>query len=398
MKELDINNLNQITGNINSLFETLIKKRLYNNTFDKSKFLSIIKASLLSEDKNLRKVGAKLVRRLRLIEFIDYIRPLLNDNDPTVRAVSILALAQMKDLDSFNKIKEIYFNDIIPVKTSALMYFGVIENQESKNILIDALKNGNEDLKENAFQGLTWHTKDHDFNLMKSFILKELSNPYLVSKFIKNLVVVNKPEVVQFLEELILKTDISEYVILSAIYVLYYKNITKYLLLADSILIKYLKDLDNLSKHLLLYEITANSLWEIKKIPINEQYKISEIISSYLNYYKGKELKYIIRTIKNLNPIFHNLIIKIFNIDKLSIDLKGELISFLVSKNVDKTLKILLLEFLNDPDLYIRELTLFNLLTTNHIKSTLAYIEEYLYKYEELHLKLVILAILYLNT
>ncbi len=398
MKEVNINNLNQIAGNINNLFESLIKKRLYNNTFDKLKFLNIIKSGLLSEDKHLRKVSAKLVRRLRLIEFIDYVRPLLNDNDPTVRAVSILALAQMKDLESFNKIKEIYFNDINPVKASALMYFGVIENQESKKILIDALKNGDEDLKENAFQGLTWHTKDHDFNLMKEFILKELPNSYLVSKFIKNLVVVNKPEVVPFLEELILKNDISEHVILSAIYVLYFKNITKYLLLADSILIKYLKNLDDLSKHLLLYEITSSILWEIKKIPINEQYKISEIINTYLPYYRERELKYIIRTIKNLNPIFHNLIIKIFNMDNLSIDLKSELMGFFVSRNIDKTLKILLLEFLNDSDLYIRELALFNLLTTNHIKSTLAYIEEYLYKYEELHLKLIILAILYLNT
>jgi hypothetical protein len=398
MKEVNINNLNQIANNINNLIEGLIKKRLYNNTFDKSRFLSIIRNGLLSEDKNIRKVSTKLVRRLKLNDFIDYIRFLLNDEDPTIRAVSILALAQMRDIQSFDKIKELYLKDINVVKIAALMYFGVIESKESKEILIDALKNGNEDLKENAFQGLTWHTKDQDFNLMKEFILKELSNPSLVAKFIKSLTVVNKIEVIPFLENLILKSDIPDNIILSAIYVLSLKNINKYLLLAESILIKYFKKIQDLSKHLYFYQITADNLWEIKKIPLNEQYKISEIINNYFTYYKENELKYVIRTIKNLNPIFHNLIIKIFNLEKLSIDLKGELINFLISKNIDKTLKVLLLEFLNDDDLYIRELTLFNLLSSNHIKSTLAYIEEYLYKYEELHLKLIILAILYLNS
>jgi hypothetical protein len=398
MKEVNINNLNQIANNINNLIEGLIKKRLYNNTFDKSRFLSIIRNGLLSEDKNIRKVSTKLVRRLKLNDFIDYIRFLLNDEDPTIRAVSILALAQMRDIQSFDKIKELYLKDINVVKIAALMYFGVIESKESKEILIDALKNGNEDLKENAFQGLTWHTKDQDFNLMKEFILKELSNPSLVAKFIKSLTVVNKIEVIPFLENLILKSDIPDNIILSAIYVLSLRNINKYLLLAESILIKYFKKIQDLSKHLYFYQITADNLWEIKKIPLNEQYKISEIINNYFTYYKENELKYVIRTIKNLNPIFHNLIIKIFNLEKLSIDLKGELINFLVSKNIDKTLKVLLLEFLNDDDLYIRELTLFNLLSSNHIKSTLAYIEEYLYKYEELHLKLIILAILYLNS
>jgi hypothetical protein len=398
MKEVNINNLNQIANNINNLIEGLIKKRLYNNTFDKSRFLSIIRNGLLSEDKNIRKVSTKLVRRLKLNDFIDYIRFLLNDEDPTIRAVSILALAQMRDIQSFDKIKELYLKDINVVKIAALMYFGVIESKESKEILIDALKNGNEDLKENAFQGLTWHTKDQDFNLMKEFILKELSNPSLVAKFIKSLTVVNKIEVIPFLENLILKSDIPDNIILSAIYVLSLRNINKYLLLAESILIKYFKKIQDLSKHLYFYQITADNLWEIKKIPLNEQYKISEIINNYFTYYKENELKYVIRTIRNLNPIFHNLIIKIFNLEKLSIDLKGELINFLVSKNIDKTLKVLLLEFLNDDDLYIRELTLFNLLSSNHIKSTLAYIEEYLYKYEELHLKLIILAILYLNS
>jgi hypothetical protein len=398
MKEVNINNLNQIASNINNLIEGLIKKRLYNNTFDKSRFLSIIRNGLLSEDKNIRKVSTKLVRRLKLNDFIDYIRFLLNDEDPTIRAVSILALAQMRDIQSFDKIKELYLKDINAVKIAALMYFGIIETKESKEILIDALKNGNEDLKENAFQGLTWHTKDQDFNLMKEFILKELSNPNLVAKFIKTLTVVNKIEVIPFLENLILKSDIPDNIILSAIYVLSLKNINKYLLLAESILIKYLKEIQDLSKHLYFYQITADNLWEIKKIPLNEQYKISEIINNYFSYYKENELKYVIRTIRNLNPIFHNLIIKIFNLEKLSIDLKGELINFLASKNIDKTLKVLLLEFLNDDDLYIRELTLFNLLSSNHIKSTLAYIEEYLYKYEELHLKLIILAILYLNS
>jgi hypothetical protein len=398
MKEVNINNLNQIANNINNLIEGLIKKRLYNNTFDKSRFLSIIRNGLLSEDKNIRKVSTKLVRRLKLNDFIDYVRFLLNDEDPTIRAVSILALAQMRDIQSFDKIKELYLKDINVVKIAALMYFGVIESKESKEILIDALKNGNEDLKENAFQGLTWHTKDQDFNLMKEFILKELSNPSLVAKFIKSLTVVNKIEVIPFLENLILKSDIPDNIILSAIYVLSLKNINKYLLLAESILIKYFKEIQDLSKHLYFYQITADNLWEIKKIPLNEQYKISEIINNYFTYYKENELKYVIRTVKNLNPIFHNLIIKIFNLEKLSIDLKGELINFLVSKNIDKTLKVLLLEFLNDDDLYIRELTLFNLLSSNHIKSTLAYIEEYLYKYEELHLKLIILAILYLNS
>ncbi|MGC8734546.1 MAG: hypothetical protein ACP5RD_05860, partial [bacterium] len=297
-----------------------------------------------------------------------------------------------------NKIKEIYINDINPVKIAAIMYFGVIENNESKKILIHALENGNEELKENAFQGLTWHTKNQDFNLMKEFILKELSNPKLASKLIKSLTVVNKPEMISFLENLILKAEVPDNVILSAIYILYYKNITKYLLLAESILIKYFKDITDLSKHIFLYQITSDNLWEIKKIPNNEQYKISEIINNYLPYYKEKELKYIIRTIKNLNPAFHNLIIKILNIEDISIELKTELINFLASKNIDKNLKILLLEFLNDPEPYIKELTLFNLLSTNHIKSTLAYIEEYLYKYEELYLKLIILAILYLNT
>jgi len=398
MKEVNINNLNQIANNINNLIEGLIKKRLYNNTFDKSRFLSIIRNGLLSEDKNIRKVSTKLVRRLKLNDFIDYIRFLLNDEDPTIRAVSILALAQMRDIQSFDKIKELYLKDINVVKIAALMYFGVIESKESKEILIDALKNGNEDLKENAFQGLTWHTKDQDFNLMKEFILKELSNPSLVAKFIKSLTVVNKIEVIPFLENLILKSDIPDNIILSAIYVLSLRNINKYLLLAESILIKYFKEIQDLSKHLYFYQITADNLWEIKKIPLNEQYKISEIINNYFTYYKENELKYVIRTVKNLNPIFHNLIIKIFNLEKLSIDLKGELINFLASKNIDKTLKVLLLEFLNDDDLYIRELTLFNLLSSNHIKSTLAYIEEYLYKYEELHLKLIILAILYLNS
>lgn len=398
MKELNINNLNQNVGNISNLLESLIRKRLYNNTFDKTKFLNIIKAALISEDKNLRKVAAKLVRRLKLNDFIDYIRPLINDNDPTVRAVSILALAQMKDLESFNKIKEIYLNDINPLKIAAIMYFGVIENNESKKILIHALENGNEELKENAFQGLTWHTKYQDFNLMKNFILKELSNPKLVSKFIKTLTIVNKPEVISFLENLILKAEVPDNVILSAIYILYYKNITKYLLLGESILIKYFKYVTDLSKHQFLYKITADNLWEIKKIPTTEQYKISELINNYLPYYKEKELKYIIRTIKNLNPIFHNLIIKIFNIEKINIDLKAELINFLSYKNIDKNLKVLLLEFLNDSEPYIKELTLFNLLNNNHIKSALAYIEEYLYKYEELYLKLIILAILYLNT
>ena len=398
MKEVNINNLNQIASNINNLIEGLIKKRLYNNTFDKSRFLSIIRNGLLSEDKNIRKVSTKLVRRLKLNDFIDYIRFLLNDEDPTIRAVSILALAQMRDIQSFDKIKELYLKDINAVKIAALMYFGVIETKESKEILIDALKNGNEDLKENAFQGLTWHTKDQDFNLMKEFILKELSNPNLAAKFIKSLTVVNKIEVIPFLENLILKSDIPDNIILSAIYVLSLKNINKYLLLAESILIKYFKEIQDLSKHLYFYQITADNLWEIKKIPLNEQYKISEIINNYFSYYKENELKYVIRTVRNLNPIFHNLIIKIFNLEKLSIDLKGELINFLASKNIDKTLKVLLLEFLNDDDLYIRELTLFNLLSSNHIKSTLAYIEEYLYKYEELHLKLIILAILYLNS
>ena len=395
MKEV---NINQISSNINNLIEGLIKKRLYNNTFDKSRFLSIIRNGLLSEDKNIRKVSTKLVRRLKLNDFIDYIRFLLNDEEPTIRAVSILALAQMRDIQSFDKIKELYLKDINAVKIAALMYFGVIESKESKEILIDALKNGNEDLKENAFQGLSWHTKDQDFNLMKEFILKELSNPNLAAKFIKSLTVVNKIEVIPFLENLILKSDIPDNIILSAIYVLALRNINKYLLLAESILIKYLKEIQDLSKHLYFYQITADNLWEIKKIPLNEQYKISEIINNYFTYYKENELKYVIRTIRNLNPVFHNLIIKIFNLEKLSIDLKGELINFLASKNIDKTLKVLLLEFLNDDDLYIRELTLFNLLSSNHIKSTLAYIEEYLYKYEELHLKLIILAILYLNS
>jgi len=398
MKELNINNLNQIANNINNLIEYVIKKRLYNNTFDKSRFLSIIRNGLLSEDKNIRKVSTKLVRRLKLNDFIDYIRFLLNDEEPTIRAVSILALAQMRDIQSFDKIKELYLKDINAVKIAALMYFGVIETKESKEILIDALKNGNEDLKENAFQGLTWHTKDQDFNLMKEFILKELSNPNLAAKFIKSLTVVNKIEMIPFLENLILRSDIPDNIILSSIYVLALKNINKYLLLAESILIKYFKEIQDLSKHLYFYQITADNLWEIKKIPLNEQYKISEIINNYFTYYKENELKYIIRTIRNLNPIFHNLIIKIFNLEKLSIDLKGELINFLASKNIDKTLKVLLLEFLNDDDLYIRELTLFNLLSSNHIKSTLAYIEEYLYKYEELYLKLIILAILYLNS
>ncbi|MCS6954760.1 MAG: hypothetical protein NZM44_00170, partial [Candidatus Calescibacterium sp.] len=227
-------------------------------------------------------------------------------------------------------------------------------------------------------------------------------NRNIKNRIIKAFSILSSDEINRKLEEIVINEQ-DDIIVLSAINSLYKKGITKYVILANSILLKAINDVHRNKKPMdlyrkNLYNIVAHNLWEIKSINNEDQSNIYKIIEDdlvYKYYVRSDEVrKLAISALKNLNFNYHQLVIKLFEND-LSNLLKVELINFLSNSRVDKNLKLLLLEFLIDNDRVVIEQALFAILDSQLVKAMISHINERIFSMEYSYLKLIALAIIY---
>ncbi|MCS7165669.1 MAG: HEAT repeat domain-containing protein [Candidatus Calescibacterium sp.] len=386
---------------IGTLIDDFINRYSISGSFSKDQFENLLAKAILSEDRDLRRVACKIVRRLRIRNLINYIRILLNDEDPVIKSLSLLAIAQFKDEQSLNKVVELYYSDNRMVKSSSVLALGSIDNPSFHGLIFNALNDKFDDVRENAIIALSWINDYRSIpKLIEIYDIEKNRN--IKNRIIKAFSILSSEEINRKLSEIVIKEN-DETIILSAINSLYKKGITKYLLLANTFLLKALNDnyKNNTSSDLYrknLYNIVSHNLWETKPISQEEQRSIYRIIEDDLIlkfYLRSDELKKLaINSLKNLNLNYHHLMIKLFE-NQLSNVIKMEIINFLSSYKVDKNLKLLLLEFLVDDDRVIREQTLFAILDSQLIKPIKNHIEKKILSMEHNHLKLIALAIIY---
>lgn len=386
---------------IGTLIDDFINRYSISGSFSKDQFENLLAKAILSEDRDLRRVACKIVRRLRIRNLINYIRILLNDEDPVIKSLSLLAIAQFKDEQSLNKVVELYYSDNRMVKSSSILALGSIDNPSSYGLIFKALNDKFDDVRENAIIALSWINDYRSIpKLIEIYDIEKNRN--IKNRIIRAFSILSSDEINRKLSEIVIKEN-DETIILSAINSLYKKGITKYLLLANTFLLKALNDnyKNNTSSDLYrknLYNIVSHNLWETKPIGQEEQKSIYRIIEDDLIrkfYLRSDELKKLaINSLKNLNLNYHHLMIKLFE-NQLSNVIKMEIINFLSSYKVDKNLKLLLLEFLLDDDRVIREQTLFAILDSQFIKPIKNHIDKEILSMEHNHLKLIALAIIY---
>ncbi|MFN3478144.1 MAG: HEAT repeat domain-containing protein [bacterium] len=382
------------------LIDNFINRYTLKGVFNKSEFEELLAKSIISENRELRRVSCKIVRRLRLQNFLSYVRVLLNDEDFVIKSLALLAVAQFRDYQSVEKIVELHNDENKLVKASVVLALGSIDEPKTYNLIFDSLNDKSEEVRENAIVALSWINYQQAYKKLIQLYETE-NNKNLKNRIIKAFSILPRELVVEKLKEIVFKEN-DNVLILSALNSLYKKGISAYNILADTIILKAINDvLKNGKEDLLrknLYTIASHTLWEIKGINEDNQKKIYKFIEEdlFLKYYmKSEEVKRLaVSSLKNLSSKYHQWIIKIFEYE-LSSSLKIDIINFLSNPRVDKNFKILLLEFIKDEDKFIKEQALFALLDGNYPKSILSFINQKIYSMEYSYLKLIILAILY---
>ncbi|MCX7758077.1 MAG: HEAT repeat domain-containing protein [bacterium] len=383
------------------LIDNFINRYSVSGSFSKSDFEELLARAMLSDNKDLKRVSCKIIRRLRLKNLIGYVRALLNDEDPIIRSLSLLAIAQFKDEQSLDKVVELYYSDNKMVKSSSILALGSIDKPENYGLIFRALDDDVDDVRENAIIALSWI--NYYKNVSKLLEMYDIEkNRNIKNRIIKAFSILSSDEINRKLEEIVINEQ-DDIIVLSAINSLYKKGITKYTILANTILLKAMNDIHRNKKPIdlyrkNLYNIVAHNLWEIKSINNEDQsniYRIMEDDLVYKYYVRSDEVrKLAISALKNLNFNYHQLVIKLFDND-LSNLLKLELINFLSNSKVDKNLKLLLLEFLIDNDKVVREQALFAILDSQLVKAMVSHINERIFSMEYSYLKLIALAIIY---
>ncbi|MCS7243378.1 MAG: HEAT repeat domain-containing protein [Candidatus Calescibacterium sp.] len=383
------------------LIDNFINRYSVSGSFSKSDFEELLARAMLSDNKDLKRVSCKIIRRLRLKNLIGYVRALLNDEDPIIRSLSLLAIAQFKDEQSLDKVVELYYSDNKMVKSSSILALGSIDRPENYGLIFKALDDDVDDVRENAIIALSWI--NYYKNVSKLLEMYDIEkNRNIKNRIIKAFSILSSDEINRKLEEIVMNEH-DDIIVLSAINSLYKKGITKYVILANSILLKAINDVHRNKKPMdlyrkNLYNIVAHNLWEIKSINNEDQSNIYKIIEDdlvYKYYVRSDEVrKLAISALKNLNFNYHQLVIKLFEND-LSNLLKVELINFLSNSRVDKNLKLLLLEFLIDNDRVVIEQALFAILDSQLVKAMISHINERIFSMEYSYLKLIALAIIY---
>lgn len=369
--------------------------------FSKSEFLELLSRATLSEDRDLRRVACKIIRRLKIRELMPYIRILLNDEDPVIKSLSLLTVAQLKDVNSYKKVLDLYNSESKMVKASSLLALGSLDNPESYDLIYKSLEDDSDEVRENAVIATSWiSSSDSAQKLINLYEIEKNKN--IKTRIIKALSLIPSSITVEKLENIVINEQ-DDILILTAINTLYKKSITKYNILAYTILLKIINDnlkinkaVENYRKK--LYTIVSNNFWEVKNINEIDQKNIFKFIEEdliYKYYIRSEEIKKMaISSLKNLNQYYHQMIIKIIDND-LPSSIKIEIINFLNSSKIDKNLKLLLLEFLSDDDKIIREQALFAILDNSFIKTMISYINEKIFSLDYTYLKLIALAIIY---
>lgn len=369
--------------------------------FSKSEFLELLSRATLSEDRDLRRVACKIIRRLKIRELMPYIRILLNDEDPVIKSLSLLTVAQLKDVNSYKKVLDLYNSESKMVKASSLLALGSLDNPESYDLIYKSLEDDSDEVRENAVIATSWiSSSDSAQKLINLYEIEKNKN--IKTRIIKALSLIPSSITVEKLENIVINEQ-DDILILTAINTLYKKSITKYNILAYTILLKIINDnlkinkaVENYRKK--LYTIVSNNFWEVKNINEIDQKNIFKFIEEdliYKYYIRSEEIKKMaINSLKNLNQYYHQMIIKIIDND-LPSSIKIEIINFLNSSKIDKNLKLLLLEFLSDDDKIIREQALFAILDNSFIKTMISYINEKIFSLDYTYLKLIALAIIY---
>ncbi|MCS6955115.1 MAG: HEAT repeat domain-containing protein, partial [Candidatus Calescibacterium sp.] len=304
------------------LIDNFINRYSVSGSFSKSDFEELLARAMLSDNKDLKRVSCKIIRRLRLKNLIGYVRALLNDEDPIIRSLSLLAIAQFKDEQSLDKVVELYYSDNKMVKSSSILALGSIDKPENYGLIFRALDDDVDDVRENAIIALSWI--NYYKNVSKLLEMYDIEkNRNIKNRIIKAFSILSSDEINRKLEEIVINEQ-DDIIVLSAINSLYKKGITKYTILANTILLKAMNDIHRNKKPIdlyrkNLYNIVAHNLWEIKSINNEDQsniYRIMEDDLVYKYYVRSDEVrKLAISALKNLNFNYHQLVIKLFDND-----------------------------------------------------------------------------------
>ncbi|MEN3015472.1 MAG: HEAT repeat domain-containing protein [bacterium] len=381
--------------------DNFIRNYSITGNFNPREFQELLSKATLSEDRDLRRVACKIIRRLRLKNLLPYIRILLNDEDPVVRSLSLLAIAQFKDQMSYSKVVEAYNCDNKMVRASSILALGSLDRQEGYELIYKSLNDTSEEIRENAVIALSWINNPKSIQTLLELYEKEESKN-IKNRIIKAFMINSSNEINKKLEDIIFKEN-DETLILTAINSLLRKGVTKYNILANTILyrnidqnLKNSKYVEGDRKH--LYSIVSHNIWELKSINPQEQKQIfkfleEDLVNKY--YFRSEEIRKIsISSLKNLDSDYHQIIIKLLQ-TTLSTYLKIEVINFLASHKVDKNLKFLLLEFLFDTDRMVREQVLFAVMDSVALRSIVSYVNDKLFSLDYGYLKLIALAVVY---
>ncbi len=385
------------------LLDNFINRYYVSGSFSKNDFEELLSRAILSEDRELRRVACKIIRRLKLKNLLDYVRVLLNDEDSIIKSLALLAIAQFKDDQSFNKVVELFNSDTKIVKSSSLLALGSIDKPEGYKLIFEALEDEYEEVRENAIIASSWINSPKTIPLLIDAYSKE-KNKNLKIRIIKSFALLNSEIINKKLEEIVL-TESDDIIVINAINSLLKKGISKYSLLANTILFKAINDNYKITKLVEysrknLYNIVSQPIWETKQIKEEDQRLIFRFIEEDLTHkyhIRSEELKKLaINCLKNLNKQYHQIVVKLFEND-LSNSLKIEIINFLSNPKVDRNFKILLLEFISDEDRLIREQSLFAIMDNQPLNALTSHINEKIFSMEYSYLKLVALGIIYSN-
>ena len=392
-------------GNIDEAVNVYSRYSLITGNHDSNLIKEILKSAMIFGNSDVKKAMTKLVRKLKFKELIPALRFLLNDSNTVIRALTVLSLASLRDLESLDSIRRLASHSESKIRSAAVLALGSFEDPKSYPIVKKAIFDNSEDVRGSAASSLGWYQRPDGFAILIQRLkgpIKETS-PKVKSKILRALFWDKSMDTLKALED-ILYSERDPSVWLTAAEVLYRKEQYGVKLLLEATLINLKETLRSPKRREQEYalESLAHTVWEYYKIPQNMRIDIINIIEDNILTGDQNYVRKAIKALKNLLPESTSLLLDMATTTYLNLSrselaiIRAEAIDVLSSiASKDKMIQIHLIEFLKDSDPRVQESALFALIDLNlSYKYIMKSLSEILVMSEDLKNRLIALGLI----
>ncbi len=392
-------------GNIDEAVNVYSRYSLITGNHDSNLIKEILKSAMIFGNSDVKKAMTKLVRKLKFKELIPALRFLLNDSNTMIRALTVLSLASLRDLESLDSIRRLASHSESKIRSAAVLALGSFEDPKSYPIVKKAIFDNSEDVRGSAASSLGWYQRPDGFAILIQRLkgpIKETS-PKVKSKILRALFWDKSMDTLKTIED-ILYSERDPSVWLTAAEVLYRKEQYGVKLLLEATLINLKETLRSPKRREQEYalESLAHTVWEYYKIPQNMRIDIINIIEDNILTGDQGYVRKAIKALRNLLPESASLLLDIATTTYLSLSrselatIRAEAIDVLSTiASKDKMIQIHLIEFLKDTDPRVQESALFALIDLNlSYKYIMKSLSEILVMSEDLKNRLIALGLI----